>query len=314
MFGKALFINFRERELPESYFLRLQPLFEKIEYIQRDDPKLKESLIDTEVMFTKFGVLIDKEIIDTAPKLKYIGKLATAYDDIDVKYAREKGITVCNLGGYSTEAVAEFAIATIWERARELERAKNQARKEDFGFTDFMGIELKDKTLGVIGAGKIGGRIAEIGLGIGMKVNYFSRENKNEIEAKGGVKKELDEVISESDFVAVALVLNKETENVINKDKIALFKENAIVVNIAPPVLIDQEAILERTEKGNLTFIFDHSDDISLELAKRFLANEHCIVYPPVAFRSKEADINKWETFTSNMENFVKGNPQNVVD
>src|SRR5258708_2852406 len=314
MFSKALFINFTGTETPPNYFDRLKILFEKIEFISRDDPKLKDSLNDTEVIFAKFGTSIDKEIIDSAPNLKYIGKLATAYDDIDVKYARSKNITVCNLGGYSTEAVAEFAIAAIFERARELERAKNQARKEDFGFADFMGIELKDKTLGVIGAGRIGGRIAEMGLGLGMKVNYFSRESKTEIAAKGAIKKELDEVISESDFVTIALALTKETEGIINKDKISLFKKNAILVNIAPPVLLDQEAILEKTEKGELTFIFDHSDDITQELAKRFLANPNCIVYPPIAFRSKEADIARFETFTSNIENFIKGKPQNVVN
>ncbi|MEK7071846.1 MAG: NAD(P)-dependent oxidoreductase [Patescibacteria group bacterium] len=94
--------------------------------------------------------------------LKYIGVLSTAFDAIDVKYARLKNVTVCNLGGYSTEAVAEFFFAVIFERIRDLEMAKQQARNEDYSFNKFMGAELKDRTLGVIGAGKIGSRILSL--------------------------------------------------------------------------------------------------------------------------------------------------------
>ncbi len=230
MFSKALFINFKEGETPPEYFDRLKTLFEKTEFISRDDPKLKDFLKDTEVMFTKFGVNIDKEVIDAAPNLKYIGKLATAFDDIDVKYARSKNITVCNLGGYSTEAVSEFFFAALLEHGRELEKAKNQARNKDFSFDKFMGMELKDKTLGVLGAGRIGGRIAQIGIGFGMKVNYFSKTDKPELNKLGATKMELDEILKTSDVVDLALSLNKETEEIINSEKISLYSRTCRTV------------------------------------------------------------------------------------
>lgn len=313
MFSKALFVDFKEGDIEPKYFDRIKKLFKSYEFILRDSPKLKDFLKDTDVIFAKIFTKIDKEVIDAAPNLKYIGVLSTAFDAIDSKYARQKNVSVCNLGGYSTEAVAEFFFAVLFEQIRELERAKQQARKEDYSFDKFMGLELKDKTLGVVGAGKIGSRIAEIGLGIGLKVIYFARSNKPTLDKRGARRGELGEVLSQSDFVSLNLVLNNETKGMIDKEKIGLLKKGCIFISLAPPPLIDQEAIMEKAGKGDITFIFDHSDDISADLAKKFLQTKNCAVYPPTAFRTEEANTARWETFVSNIENFVVGKPQNVV-
>lgn len=314
MFTKAVFIDFKEEDVPTNYFKKIKSLFKSSKLILRDDKNLNNELKETEAIFCKISTKIDKDIIDAAPKLKYIGVLSTAFDAIDAKYARTKGITVCNLGGYSTEAVSEFAIATLFEYVRDLERAKNQARRYDFSFANFMQRDLRGRTLGVVGAGKIGSRIAEIALGIGMKVIYYSRKKKPLIEKLGAKKKTLDAVISGSEFLMIALVLNKETEGIINDRRIASIKKGACVINIAPPKLLDNEAMLKRTTKGDITFIFDHSDDIDLSLAKKFMKSKGAIVYPPVAFRTEEANTNRFETFTSNILGFSKNKPQNVVN
>lgn len=314
MLTKALLIDFKKGEITPPYFSRIKKLFKTIEFISGDDPKLFNQLKDTEVILCKISTKIDKQVIDGTPKLKYIGVCSTAFDAIDAKYARTKKVTVCNLGGYSTEAVAEFFFAALFERIRELERAKQQARKNDFSFAGFMGMELKNKILGVIGAGKIGSRVAEIGLGIGMKVIYFSRKTKAEIEKMGAKKKNLDEVLSTSDFISLNLILNKETEGIISKEKISLLKKNCIFINLAPPKLINQEIMLKKADKGEITFIFDHSDDIDLSLAKKFLKTKNCIVYPPVAFRTDEANTARWETLISNAEKFISDSSQNVVN
>lgn len=314
MSTKTLLIDFKKGEIPPPYFSRIKKLFKTIEFISGDDPNLFNQLKDTEVLFCKISTRIDKQVIDGALNLKYIGVCSTAFDAIDAKYARTKKITVCNLGGYSTEAVAEFFFAALFERVRELERAKQQARKNDFSFAGFMGMEFKNKTLGVIGAGKIGSRVAEIGLGIGMKVIYFSRKTKAEIEKIGAKKKNLDEILSTSDFISLNLILNKETEEIISKEKIGLLRKNCIFINLAPPKLINQEIMLKKADKGEISFIFDHSDDIDLSLAKKFLKTKNCIVYPPVAFRTDEANTARWETLVSNVEKFVGNSPQNVVN
>ncbi len=314
MLNKAILVDHKEGDIPAEYLERIKKLFNSIQYIPRNDPKLGDSLKDAEVALVKISTKVDQDFIDNAKALKYIGVCSTAFDSIDAKYARSKNIPVCNLGGYSTEAVSEFFFASLFERLFELERAKIQARAEDYSFDKFMGVELKNKTLGVIGAGKIGGRIAQIGLGIGMKVIYFAKHNKPEIEKLGAQKKELDEILSQSDFISLNLILNKETEGIINHDKINLLKKGCVFISLAPPKLIDQEAMMEKAGKDEINFIFDHSDDIDKSLAKRFLETKNVIVYPPVAFRTKEANTARWETFVSNVEQFIKGSPQNVVN
>jgi len=309
---KAVFIDYKQGELPKEVFERIAKNFNKIKFVMRDDVDILSKVKEADAFFVKIFTKVDKELIDASPNLKYIGVCSTAFDTIKVNYAKEKGIVVCNLGGYSTEAVAEFFFAVLMEHLRELERAKTQAKKENFDFQDFMGLELKDKTLGVIGAGKIGSRIAQIGLGFGMKVLYFSRKNKPVIDKMGAVKVELDEALSQSDFISLNLVLNTETKNIISKDKIVLIKKGCIFINLAPPNLIDEQAMMEAAKRGKLTFIFDHADDT--KFAKEFLATPNCIVYSPVAFRTKQADINKWETFVGNIEKFIEGKPQNVVN
>ncbi len=312
---KAVFIDFKETDIESQYSNRLKKLFKTTEFIASDNPKLKDAVNDAEAIFSKIFTKIDKEIIDAAPKLKYIGVLATAFDAIDTKYARSKNIAVCNLGGYSTEAVAEFFFAVLLEHIRALQQAKQQARRQDYSFEKFMGLELKDKILGVVGAGKIGSRIAEIGLGFGMKVIYFSRKKKPKIEKLGAQKKKLDEVLKTSDFIALTLALNNETKSIISKDKLKLLKKGCVFVNVAPPPLIDQEAIYsQRAAAGDLTFIFDHSDDLDASLAKRFLQTKNCVVYPPIAFRTVQANTARWEIFTSNIEAFIASKPQNVVN
>ncbi len=314
MLTKLLLIDFKEGEIAFQYFSRIKKLFKSTKFITADSPTLLDQLKETEAILCRISTKIDRNLIDAAPKLKYVGVCSTAFDAIDAKYAATKNIAVCNLGGYSTEAVAEFLFAALFEQARSLERAKGQGRKADFSFDKFMGLELKDKTLGVIGAGRIGSRVAEIGLGIGMKVIYFSRENKVGIEKLGAKKKGLNEVLSTSDFISLNLILNKETEGIISKEKINMLKKGCIFINLAPPKLIDQEAMMEKASKGEIAFIFDHSDDIELSLAKRFLKAKNCVVYPPVAFRTEEANTARWETFVSNIENFLKGKPQNKVN
>lgn len=314
MFSKALIIDFKKREIEEPYFKRIKSLFNSIELIKRDDPQILKKLQDVEVIFCQIFTKIDKQIIDAAPKLKYIGVCSTAFDAIDAKYARSKGVTVCNLGGYSTEAVAEFFFASLLGNLRDLKRASQQAKKEDYSFANFMGLELKHKTLGVVGAGKIGSRIAEIGAGFGMKVIYSSRKNKPEIEKLGAKKKRINTILKQSDFVALMLVLNKDTEGIIDKSKINLLKQGCVFISLAPPGLIDQEAMMKRAGKSEIIFIFDHPDDIDPKLVKRFLKTENVAVYPPIAFRTKQANINRWETFVGNIEQFIKGKPQNVVN
>ncbi len=313
MLSKAVFIDHKNGELESSIFNRIRKHFSSVDFVMSDDPKMLQKVKDADALFVKISSKINKALIDAAPKLKYVGVCSTAFDAIDAKYARSKEITVCNLGGYSTEAVAEFFFAALLEAGRELEKAKNQAKK-NYSFDKFMGLELKNKTLGVIGAGSIGGRIAEIGNGFGMKILYVAKTEKLHLEKFGAKKTTIEALAKQSDVISVNLVLNKETKGMISEKIISLMKKGCVVINLAPPPLVDQEAMIKHAGKGDIIYIFDHSDDIDPALAKRFLKTKNCIVYPPTAFRTSQANFNRWDTFAGNIEKFVAGKPQNVVN
>lgn len=314
-FNKVLLIDFKEDDIPKEFADRLLEMVDSHEYVARDDDGIEGKVKDADALLVKISTKIDKELIDAASNLKLIVVLSTAFDAIDAKHAREKGIDVCNLGGYSTEGVAEFAISVALEHGRELERAKIQARREDFTFDSFMGMELTDKTLGVVGAGNIGSRIAEIGgKGFDMNVLYTSRGNKDKLDDFGTKKVELEELMEKSDVIAIALALNSETENMVSDEMLDKVKKGATIVNIAPMELVDSESILKRTADGQFTFICDHADDLPEDLAKKFVEGDNCIVYPPIAFRTKAADFNRWNTFVENVKGFLDGNTNNLVN
>src|SRR3989344_1469710 len=241
MFTKALIVDISIK-IPDQYMRRVKKLFKHVEAVSSSDPNFKTKLADVDAIFCNISTRISKEIIDIAPKLKYIGTLSTAYDGVDANYARTKKVAVTNLGGYSTEAVAEWIFAALFEHMRELERAKQQARAGDYSFVSFIGAELAGKILGFIGAGKIGSRVAEIGLGIGMKVQYFSLHKKPNLEKRGIKKVALEKLLKTSDVISLNVVQSKNTDGMIGKAQLALMKHGAIFVNTAGARPIDWKA------------------------------------------------------------------------
>lgn len=248
------------------------------------------------------------------PQLKYIGVLATGYATIDYEYAKLKKIVVSNVPGYATESVAEYVFALILEHLHDLEKAKQIARKGDFSGDGFSSFEIKGKQFGIIGMGRIGMKVAEIALGFRAKVIYWSRNRKKDMEKKGVRYESIDTLISKSDFLSLHLNRTKETENIINEKRIIAIKKGTIFINVAPMELINLPALERRLRKGDLTFIFDHPDEMDKKDVQKLAQNRNCIVYPPIGFVTKEARVLKQEIFVSNIENFLKGKSSNQVN
>jgi glycerate dehydrogenase len=312
-FNKLLSIGIDESKLGESYWKRIYALTEKKTYLPKDSPDIKENLKDTDCLLVNFGITISKEDIDNAPHLKYIGILATAFGKVDVKYANEKGIVVCNLPGYSTESVAEFTIATILENIRGLEEGKKRGKAGNVSEEGISAFEIKNKIFGILGLGSIGMRVAKLALGFDAEVKYWSRNKKNEAETQGIKYEELDSLIAKADFLSLHLAQTPETEKILNAKRFQALKKGVIVVNTAPMELVDIDALAARLKEGDITFILDHSDEMSEEDIKRLSQYKNCIIYPPMAYISREAALNKQEMFTSNIENFAKGVPINAI-
>jgi len=308
-------LGFEKSNLEQEYWNRINNITEELSILPKDSSDILNHLSTADCLLVKLGAIVNKETMDNAPNLKYIGMFGTGYGRIDTQYATSKGITVCNIAGYSTEGVAEFAFAIILEYIRDLERGKKQAREGNYSESTFFNVsEIKDKKFGVIGLGKIGGRIAEIALNFGADVRYWSRTRKKEYEMKGIKYQEIEDILAECDFLSLNLMLNKETEGFLSGEKIQKIKSNAIVINLAPMELVDIDALANRLEKGDITFILDHSDEMTQEQLNKLKKHENCIIYPPIAYTTKEATLEKQKMFVNNLENFLKGKPTNKVN
>ena len=313
IFKKILVAGFEKSEINQTYLEKMNMLTEKIIFLSKDSPEIKNELKDTDCLLVKFNP-VSREWIDLAPKLKYIGAFATGYGKIDIEYAKSKQITVCNVPDYSTESVAEFVFAITLEQLRELERAKKQTKNKNYSEDGFLPTEIKGKTFGILGLGNIGKRVSEIALCFGADVRYWSRNRKEDFEIKGVKYEDADHLISESDFLSVHFSHTKDTENFLNKDRIQKIKKNAIIINTAPMELVDIDALEIRLKAGDLTFILDHSDEMTNNTLERLSRYNNCIIYPPMGCITKEAGINKQEIFIKNMENFLQESPTNKIN
>lgn len=311
-FDKSLFIGVDESRLEPSQWKRIDSLTSKRIHLTKDSPDIAKNIADSDCLVVPFGFPVTKEAIDSAKKLKYIGIFATAYGKVDFTYAKSKGIVVTNIPGYSTESVAEFVIASIFERIRMLEKGKTQAREGNFSFDGFTATEIKGKIFGVIGLGRIGRRVAEIASALGADARYWSKNRKTEAE-KAIKYQDADSLIKEAAFLSLNFSQTNETEGFLNEARIQSIKPGAVVVSTVPMETVDIGALAKRLSKNDITFILDHSDEMTKEDLGQLQKYENCIVYPPIAFLSEEAKAALKEIFTRNMEKFAEGSPTNTV-
>jgi len=314
-FKKILTIGLNEY-IDEKYWKRIDDLTEKRVSLAKDSPEIEAQLKDADCLLVyPFVFSVKKEHIDSASKLKYIGVFATAYGKVDCKYAAKNKIIVCNVPGHSTEAVAELVFGAILEYIRELEKAKIRARKGDYSeTTTFNTSEIKGKKFGVVGLGRIGSRVAELALAFGADVSYWSRNRKKELESRGIRYQNIDDLLSECDFISLHLAFNKETELFLNEARITKIRSGALLLNLAPNELIDYVSLEKRLERGDVAYIMDHTEEIMPEQAKRLSKYANCIMYPPIGFITKEATAKRQEIFIENIESFLKGFPINKVN
>lgn len=315
-FKKILTVGISESSLNETYWKKMDFLSEKRISLPKDSPEIKAQLNDTDCLLVNpFAFKVEKELIDLAPKLKYIGVLSTAYGKVDCAHAASKNIAVCNIPGYSTEAVAELVFGAVLQYVRDLEKATKQAKEGDYSEAAFFNTsEIKGKKFGVIGLGRIGSRVAELALAFGADVYYWSRNRKKEVEAKGVKYHEVEKLLSDCDFISIHLAFTKETEHFLNEARISKIKKGAILINLAPNELVDFGALEKRLANSDMTYIMDHSDELTSEQANNLSKYKNCVMYPPIGYTTKEATLKKQDIFVANIENFLKGAPINKVN
>ncbi len=258
-----------------------------------------------------------KEVLCTAEKLKFIGLFATGFNNVDLEYTKENNITVCNVPGYSTEAVAQHTFALILEilsRTCDYNKTVKEGdwiKSRTFSYFPIPVFELSGKTLGIVGLGSIGKRVTEIALAFKMKVIAYNRSKK---DVDGVVQVSFEELLENSDIVSLHCPLNKESDTIMNKETFAKMKQGSVFINTARGGLVDEFALRDALISGKLLGAgLDVLRSEPMDENCPLLNIENCIITPHIAWASLETRKRLVDIVAKNLECYLKGEPINTL-
>ena len=273
---------------------------------------------DAEIVLTN-KVCIRKQEMEQLPRLKYIGVLATGYNVVDVAVAKEHGIVVTNIPAYSTESVAQMVFAHLLTITNRTEHYALQNREgkwtasADFCYWDTQLTELAGKTIGIVGLGNIGRRVAAIALAFGMKVVAYTSKRAEELPS-GIEKRSLEELLKVSDVISLHCPLTADTHHLINSQTLRMMKPEAILINTGRGPLVNDVDVAEALKENRLQAYC--ADVLSEEPAKAdnpLLTCENAFITPHIAWATKEARKRLVSVAISNVKAFLEGKSKNVV-
>ena len=273
---------------------------------------------DADIVLTN-KVVMDREMMALLPRLKYIGVLATGYNVVNIEAARERDIIVTNVPAYSTESVAQTVFAHLLTVTNRTEHYAQQnrlgrwAENRDFCYWDTELTELAGKTMGIVGLGHIGRRVAEIALAFGMQVKAMTSKKAEELPA-GIQKAELQSLLASADVVSLHCPLTEGTKHLIHRETLRLMKPSAILINTGRGPLVDDEALAEALNEGRLrAYCADVVTEEPPKADHPLLHAPNAFITPHIAWATVEARKRLLQTAIGNVEAFVNGHPVNVV-
>lgn len=274
---------------------------------------------DAEVVFTN-DIPFSRETMEALPNLKYIGVLATGYNIVDVKAAKELGIIVTNIPNYGTASVAQMAMGLLLALCHRPETHSKAVEEgvwtacPDYCFWLHPMVELEGKTLGIVGAGRIGRMVARMAEGFGMKVVFSAPRPDPELVANGYVYMSLDELMATCDVVSLHCPLTPDTSGMINKERIASMKPDAFLINVSRGKLVDEGALAEALNSGCIAGAgLDVLSSEPPSMDNPLIGAKNCIITPHIAWASKEARMRLIGIAADNVAAWTKGSPINVV-
>ena len=264
-------------------------------------------------------VIIGKAEIGQLPHLKDIGVLATGYNVVDIKAANERGIIVTNVPAYSTESVAQMVFAHLLTVTNRTEHYAIQNRKgrwtnnPDFSYSDTLLTEIAGKTIGIVGLGNIGSRVAQIALAFGMKVKAFTSKAAETLP-DGIQKADMQELFSTADVISLHCPLTDNTKHLINADTIELMKKTAIVINTGRGPLVDDQAVADALEDKRIAaYCADVLTEEPPRVDNPLLKQQNAYITPHIAWATVEARVRLLQVAIENVRAFLDATPQNVV-
>ncbi len=266
--------------------------------------------------------IVTRQILDElAPELKYIGLQSTGYNVVDCEYAKQLGITVCNIPSYSTNAVAQLVFSFVLQITNEVTIHSDAVKSgewcacPDFCFWKKPLTELAEKTIGIIGFGAIGRKVAAIAEAFDMNVLAYSPSPKDKGELKTIKFVSLEEVLENSDIVTCHCPLNTHTQGLINKENISKMKKTAIFINTSRGPVVDEQALADALNNGDI--LAAGLDVLKTEPANKdnpLLTAKNCYITPHIAWAAKETRARLLKMLEENIIAYLEGHPQNVVN
>ena len=330
-------IAFFELEEWEDAELRKGP-FEGHDLHLSSEPLNERTLTeehDAEIVSVFVHSQLNRAALDKLPNLKFIATRSTGFDHIDLACCRERGIQVSNVPSYGENTVAEHTFALILALSRNIHKAFVHTLAHDIPFAELRGFDLAGKTLGVIGAGRIGLHVIKIAKGFGMHVVAFDvRQEPLLAEVLNFRYAPVEELLRDSDIVSLHCPYSPKTHHLINSDNIRLFKRGALLINTARGGLIDPAALTMALDEGILAgaaldvlegeeLLKDELQILAQPLAQdklrtlllnhSLLNRDNVVITPHIAFNSREAVQRILDTTLENLRAFLHGQPRNLI-
>lgn len=273
---------------------------------------LLEQIPDTDLVFIRSATSIDKEVIDAGVNLKIIARCGVGLDNVDIIEATKRGIHVTNSPEANIISVAELTVGLIIASARNLIKGNNSLKQKKWDRSALTGIELYEKTLGFVGFGRVARLVASRMQSFGMKIVFFDpyidESTQNE------TKLELDELLQQSDVVSLHVVKNKETINLISKEKLSLMKQDSIIINTSRGGVVDESEVLRLVDNGKLfSAALDVYEQEPPEYTKQ-LTESDSITLPHLGASTREAQLKAGSDTVQNVVSILNGDFSSSVN
>lgn len=293
---------------------------EVVVYSETEPHQLEERIFDADILVTN-RVFLYREQIDLAKNLKLIATFSTGFNQVDIDYAKEKGIIVSNCPGYSSFAIAQGTMALLLEVCNKTSQYDKFVRDGMWTSNackelwDIKPIELRDKTMGIIGYGNIGESVANMAKAFGMKILAYKRTPDHSIECENFRFVSMEELYQNSDVISLHCALNDQTRHMINSQTISQMKDGVIIVNTARGPLVNESDICDAINRNKiLAYATDVPYNEPILSTDAIFSCKNTVVMPHVTWIAKDTRLRLLNMVSTNIKNFLDGNPSNVVN
>ncbi len=291
---------FVTREIPEAGIRLLKNKGFEVAVYKKDQPipknELKKAIKNCDGLISMLSDKIDKEAVDSMKNCKVIANYAVGFNNIDIDYAKSKGIVVTNTPDVLTDSTADLTIALVLACARKISESEKLVRDKKFvGWKPklFLGMELRNKYFGILGAGRIGTEVAKRAHAFGCKIIYYSNSKNDFLESELKAKKmSLNSILNKSDIISLHLPLNKNSYNLLNEEKLKLLKSSAILINTARGEILDEPYLIKMLKQNKIASagfdVYQNEPNLNTEFYKL----KNVVLLPHIGSATVEARNN----------------------